>query len=447
MKNKKVIKGATRRSFLKSTGTATAGIFLAAPAFTIAGSPQNYSQKLALNGGPKAVTATSKGATTWPRYGAEEEKAVLEVLRAPDYKPIDLLEEDWKKHFNLPYCKAHFNGTSAITAMFFALGLPPGSEIMVPCSTFWATITPMRFFGLVPVMVDINPVTLNFDLEDAKKKLTKNTKAVFPVHYLGMPADMDRISDFCKEKGIIVLEDACHAHGASMHGKFMGAWGRMACFSFQASKPLPSIEGGMGNYQNQEDYERASILGHYEIASKLKGENKKYSYGLGMKLRMHPMAAALARCQLAVMDSRNTVLKKQVRKLNDRITKLPGLYEQQNRPDVDRVFYSSNRFLLNEKEAGMSRDACVKALKAEGVSAGAAGAQFLLDNAIFHEAEWWHHMPVMANNYPGAKEVDNGGISLPFFTKEMPELNDQYIAAFEKVWAHRKELATGKIKD
>jgi dTDP-4-amino-4,6-dideoxygalactose transaminase len=445
MKNKtdKTKTLASRRGFLKSSGTAAAGLLLTPPVVTFAGSSQKNKEVLALKGGPKAVTASHDDSTTWPRYGTEEEKAVLAVLRDPDYKPNDLLEDEWKKQFNLQFCKAHFNGTSAITAMFFALNLPKGSEIMVPCATFWATITPMRFFGLVPVMVDINPVTLNFDLEDARRKLTKNTKAVFPVHYMGMPADMDHISEFCKEKGLIVLEDACHAHGASMHGKFMGAWGRMACFSFQASKPLPSIEGGMGNYQNQDDFERATILGHYEWASRLKGDDKKYSYGLGMKLRMHPMAAALARCQLSLLTKRNAILKAQVRKLNDRITKLPGLYEQQNRPDVDRVYYAGNRFLLNEAEAGMTREACIKALKAEGVSIGAAGAQFLCDNPIFHEAEWWHHMPVMADNYPGAREVDKRGLSLPFFTKEMPELTEQYISAFEKVWAHRKEL--GKI--
>jgi perosamine synthetase len=430
----------TRRGFIKSSGVATAGLILTPPTIAFAKSSQKEQEKLALNGGPKVVTASHDDSETWPRYGAEEEKAVLDVLRNPSYKPNDAFEEAWKKHFNLPFCKAHYNGTSAITAMFFALKLPAGSEIMVPCSTFWATITPMRFFGLVPVMIDINPVTLNFDIEDARRKLTKNTKAVFPVHYLGMPADMDYISEFCKEKGLIVLEDACHAHGASMHGKFMGAWGRMACFSFQASKPLPAIEGGMGNYQNQEDFETATILGHYEWASKLKGNNKKYGYGLGMKLRMHPVAATLAKCQLDVLDKRNAILKAQVRKLNDRITKLPGLYEQQNRPDVDRVYYASNRFLLNETEAGMSRDACVKALKAEGVAAGAAGAQFLCKNPIFHEAEWWHHLPVMADRFPGAEEVDKRGISLPFFTKEVPELNEQYIKAFEKVWAHRKEL-------
>ncbi len=441
-KTNKMKTAKTRRTFIKSTGVAAGGLLLAPSTISLAGTRQKDKEALALNGGAKAITASHDDATTWPRYGAEEEKAVLEVLRKPSYTPIDALEEDWKKHFNLPYCKAHFNGTSSITAMYFALDLPAGSEIMVPCSTFWAQITPMRFFDLVPVLIDINPVTLNMDVEDLKRKLTKNTKAVFPVHYLGMPADMDYISDFCKEKGLFLLEDACHSHGASMHGKFMGAWGRMACFSFQASKPLPAIEGGMGNYQNQDDYERATILGHYTFAKRFKGATiyNKYKYGLGMKLRMHPMAAALARCQLVKLDKRNAVLKAQVRRLNDRITQLPGLYEQQNRQDVDRVYYAGNQFLLNETEAGMSRDACIEALKAEGVSCRAGGAQFLCNDPIFHEAKWWHHLPVMADKFPGAAKVEKSGIRLDFFTREMPELNEQYITAFEKVWEHRKEL-------
>lgn len=429
----------TRRSFLTSTGAAAAGLCL-----TGTGTANAQGGGLAVKGGPKAVTASHEDATTWPRYGAEEEQAVLELVRNPNYGPIEALESEWKKQFKLPYCKAHYNGTSAITAMFFALDLPPGSEIMVPCSTFWATIMPMRFFGLVPVFVDIHPRTLNFDLEDAKRKLTKNTKAMFPVHYLGLPADMDHICDFCREKGLIALEDACHAHGASLHGKPMGAWGRMACFSFQASKPLPAIEGGMGNYQNQEDYERAATLGHYECPPKFAAGSKYAKYGgtgLGLKLRMHPMAAALARCQLQKLGKRNADGNAQTRRLNVRLTQLPGLYEQQNRPDVERVFYHSNRFLLNETEAGMSRAACLKALKAEGVSVGAAGAQFQCGHPAYHEAQWWHHLPVIADRYPGAEEVDRRGISLPYFTKDVPELVDQYIQAFEKVWAHRKELA------
>jgi dTDP-4-amino-4,6-dideoxygalactose transaminase len=427
----------TRRNFLQSTGAVAAGLYL-----TRAASAQGGT--LAVNGGAKAVTASHDDATSWPRYGAEEEQAVLDLVRNPNYGPIEAFENEWKQQFNLPYCKAHYNGTSAITAMFFALDLPPGSEIMVPCSTFWATIMPMRFFDLVPVFVDIHPRTLNFDVEDAKRKLTKNTKAMFPVHYLGLPADMDQIGDFAQQKGLIVLEDACHAHGASLQDKPMGTWGRMACFSFQASKPLPAIEGGMGNYQNREDYERAATLGHYECPPTFAAGSNYAKYagtGLGLKLRMHPMAAALARCQLKKLLQQNAAGVAQTRRLNDRLIQLPGLYEQQNRPDVQRVFYNQNRFLVNETEAGMSRAACIEALKAEGVSVGAAGAQFQCDHAAYHEAQWWHHLPVIADRYPGADEVNRRGISLPYFTKDVPELVDQYSEAFEKVWTHRKELA------
>jgi dTDP-4-amino-4,6-dideoxygalactose transaminase len=429
----------TRRSFLQ-----TGGVLAAGACWPRTSRGATNGQGLALNGGPKAVTASHADATTWPRYGTEEEQAVLDLVRKPSYAPIEALEQQWKAQFQLPYCKAHYNGTSAITAMFFALDLPPGSEIMVPCSTFWATIMPMRFFGLVPIFIDIHPRTLNFDIEDAKRKLTKRTKALFPVHYLGMPADMDAISAFAQQKGLIVLEDACHAHGASMHGRPIGAWGRMACFSFQASKPLPAIEGGMGNYQHREDYERAATLGHYECPAKFPKGSKYGKYGgtgLGLKLRMHPMAAALACCQLQKLAQRNADGIAQTRRLNDRLTKLPGLYEQQNRPDVERVFYAANRFLFNETEAGMSRAACIKALRAEGVEIGAAAAQFQCNNPAYHEPQWWHHLPVIAERFPGAEEVNRRGLALPYFTKNVPELVDQYIAAFEKVWAHRKELA------
>jgi len=164
-----------RRYFLAGTGTAAAVV-------TMAAANSGFKEKLALFGGPKSVTHPHDDATRWPRYGREEEEAILELIRHPSYDPNKALEEDWKTFLNVPYAKAHFNGTSALTSMFFALNLPPGSEILVPSYTFFATILPMRLFGLVPVFVDINPRTLNMDPEDAKKRLTPRTKAVLPVH-------------------------------------------------------------------------------------------------------------------------------------------------------------------------------------------------------------------------------------------------------------------------
>lgn len=426
----------TRRGFVKSASVVAAGVALAGPLAR---------ETLALAGGPKAVTyPTDKHAQAdhWPLYGPQDEQAVLEVIRRPSYRPIDDFEKDWQQYLNVPYVKAHCNGTSALASMYFALDLPAGSEILVPSYTFFATIMPMRLFGLVPVFVDINPRTLNFDLDDAKRRLTKNTKAMVPVHWLGRPCEMDDIQAFARAKGLIVLEDAAHAHGASMQGKKMGAWSRMAIFSYQTSKPLPMIEGGMGIYQDRADYERATTFGNYDLPGRFPQDSPCRPYqgtGLGLKFRMHPVSAALGRVQLRELDRRNAMITAQVRRLNDRLCALPGLYEQGARQDMQRVYYAWNMLFLDEAQAGMSRAACVKALKAEGVRASAYQYRLQHQSAVYAQPQWWHHPPQIPQ-LPGSEQANQTAIGLPLFTSEVPELIEQYAVAFEKVWAHRRQL-------
>ncbi len=429
--------GTSRRGFLKTAGVAAAGLTLASQR-----AARGAAETLAINGGPAAVPAPDTDAWRWPRYGEVEEQAVLELLRSPNYSPIDELEAEWCDYLDVPYAKAHCNGTSALASMFFALNLPPGSEIMVPSYTFFATIVPMRLFGLVPVFVDINPRTLNFDLDDAKKRLTPRTKAVLPVHWIGLPCDMDAISDWAEEKGLIVLEDAAHAHGAKLKDKYMGAWSEMAIFSYQMSKPLPAIEGGMGTYKSQEYYDRATIFGHYQ-APGIPDDSDYKQYlgtGLGLKLRMHPMAAVLARCQLKGLEERVSAGLAQTRRLNDVLTQLPGLYEQTSgRSDVRRIHYEWNMLFIDEQEAGVSRDAVVRALKAEGVRADALSYRLQHKQPLYTEAAYWHHLPEIPE-LPGSDTANATSIALPYFTREAPDMVEQYIKAFEKVWAHRNEL-------
>lgn len=427
----------SRRGFLKTTGAAAAGAAMLRPAASQA------AQTLALNGGTKAVTAPHADAARWPLYGQEEEEAIVALLRNPGYGPNAELEKAWQAYFKVPYVKAYCNGTGALACMFFALDLPEGSEILVPSYTFFATIVPMRLFGLVPVFVDIHPHTMNFDLNDAKKRLTKNTRAVLPVHWFGNPCDMDEICDWAREKGLIVLEDAAHSQGASLKGKLTGTWSEMSITSFQQSKPLPGIEGGMGMYQKQEHYERAVALGHYDVPRSYPQDSlyRKYAVsGMGLKLRMHPMCAALARVQLKHLDQRNAEGAAQTRALNARLTQLPGLYDQKTRPDAQRLYYAQNTMFINEAEAGMTREAAVKALRAEGVAARAYSYPLQHKLALYAEAEWWHHKPTIPDVLPGSEECNATAISLPYFTKPVPDLVDQYVKAFEKVWAHRKDL-------
>ncbi|HOB73977.1 MAG TPA: DegT/DnrJ/EryC1/StrS family aminotransferase [Phycisphaerae bacterium] len=428
----------TRRNFLKTTGAAAVGL----SAGTRFAAGQNTEQ-LALHGGPKAVTLSDEAATRWPLYGKEEEEAVLALVRNPGYGVIKEFEKEWADFHGMPYAKAHFNGTSALTSMMFALDLPPGSEVLVASYSTWFPLVPARFFGLVPRFVDVDPRTINIDVEDAKKRLTKNTRAILAVHWYGVPCEMDRIVEFAKEHDLIVLEDCSHAHGAAVKGKLVGTWGRMSAFSLQMGKPLPAIEGGMAMYHTREDFERATVYGNYDLPNTFPADSpyrKYHGTAFGSKLRIHPMAAALARCQLKRLKEYNTAGVAQLRRLNDRLTQLPGLTEQYARPDMDRVVYANNLLFIDEAKAGMSREAAVAALRAEGVPVGVYKWVLLHTMPLFQEAKWWHHLPENPGELPGSNQVNKTLIKLPHLTREAPELVDQWVRAFEKVWAHRKQI-------
>lgn len=405
-------------------------------------------EALAAYGGAPAVTfpsSTLKELTKWPRYGAAEKEALHALIEENTfYNALPAFENDWKEYTKSPYVKAHMNGSSALTSMYFALDLPAGSEIMVPSYTFFATCLAMRFFGLVPVFVDIDPKTACFDLEDAMKKLTPRTKAVVAMHSWGLPCEMDKIAGWCHEKGLILLEDAAHAHGAWMQGKAMGTWGVMGIYSFQASKVLPTVEGGMGMYQTRGYYERAAAFGHYEDPVKFAKDSPVRAYegtGFGQKYRMHPFAAAVARVQLRGLEERNAVSNGNVKRMNERLCQLPGLSEPRCRADQKRVYYNANMLFVDAAKAGFNRDQLMRALKAEGVRVTMWDYPEQHKLKIYSEAKWWHHAPVIPASMPGDAQVNGTHIMLPLIHGEAPELIEQYGKAFEKVWARRTEVS------
>ena len=437
----------TRRAFFQAGAATVAG--LGAAGGRLVASTQDT---LALNGGSKAVTYPADqhaALRRWPRYGAAEKRVLHELIdNTADsggfYKELPEFEKEWKEYTRSPFVKAHMNGSSALTSMYFALDLPPGSEILVPSYDFFSDCLAMRFFGYVPVFVDIDPRTACFDLADAKRKLTKETRALVPMHAWGLPCELDHLQDFANQKGLILLEDAAHSHGASMQGKKTGTWGQMAIFSFQGSKPLPGVEGGMGMYQTREYYERAAAFGHYEDPVTFPKDSPVRAYegtGFGQKYRMHPFAAAVLRQQLKGLDERNAVVSKNVRALNDRLKQLPGISEPRCRPDQERVYYYKSMLFLEEARAGFKRAAMLKALQAEGVPVSMWDYPEQHKLKIYSESKWWHHAPKIPPSMPGNTQVNGTHFFMPLLHGDAPELIDQFVKAFEKVWAHRAELA------
>ena len=200
----------------------------------------------------------------------------------------------------------------------------------------------------------------------------------------------------------------------------------------------------MGMYQTREYYERAAAFGHYEDPPKFPEDSPYRRYhgtGFGQKYRIHPLAAALARQQLKGLDQRNAEIAAQVRRLNDRLVQLPGLSEPYCRPDQQRVYYSVNMLFLNEAKARFARAALCKALQAEGVEASPGTYPEQHQFAIYSEAKWWHHPPEVPKVLPGCAQVNRDCVYLPLWRADVGELVDQYVKAFEKVWAHGQELA------
>ena len=153
------------------------------------------------------------------------------------------------------------------------------------------------------------------------------------------------------------------------------------------------------------------------------------------------LAAALGRQQLKSLDRLNALVEKNVKTMNRHLTELEGVSEPLCRPDQQRVYYHRNLLFVDFKALGFSREALIRALKAEGVDVNFWDYPEQHKLKIYSEAKWWHHPPVIPASMPGNAYVNANHIFLPLFYEEAPDVIEQYVKAFQKVWSHRKELA------
>ena len=200
----------------------------------------------------------------------------------------------------------------------------------------------------------------------------------------------------------------------------------------------------MGLYKTRDLYERATMFGNYELPHTFPPDSPYRKYqgtGMGLKLRIHPLAAAIARKQLPKVAAQNVLVDKQTTHLNQRLAELPGISYPYVRPDAKRVYWASNTLFIDEQKAGAPIPELIKALNAEGVHASPGAYDEQHKYVLYHEAKWWHHPVVIPTDLNGTTEVNKRSVHIPIFRTEAPELVDQYVRAFEKVWAHRTELS------
>jgi dTDP-4-amino-4,6-dideoxygalactose transaminase len=247
-------------------------------------------------------------------YGEAEEAAVLEVLRRRWLtmgEVTQAFEAEFASFSGAKHVFAVSNATVALHMACLALGIGPGDEVIVPALTFVATVNSVVYTGAQVRFADIVGVDeLNISPDDIERQITPRTKAISVVHYGGYPCRMDAICKIAANHGLAVIEDAAHAPGAYLHGKHLGTWGDIGCFSFFSNKNLSTGEGGMLVTDRDDVAEKVRLYRSHGMTSLTwdRHQGHAYSYDvveLGYNYRIDEIRSALGRVQLGKLTANN----------------------------------------------------------------------------------------------------------------------------------------------
>jgi perosamine synthetase len=424
------------------------------------------SSTLALLGGPKAVTCDPGDLFTWPIITREDEEAVLDVLHRRAMSSSDVtqaFEKEFAAWQGRRFALGFSSGTAAIQAAMFACGVGVGDEVISQSMTYWATCLQAFSLGGTVVFAEIHPRTLTLDPADVERRITKRTKAIVVVHYLGHPADMDAIMAVARKHKVAVIEDVSHAQGGMYKNRKLGTFGDVAAMSLMTGKSLAIGEAGILVTDDRGRYERASALGHYErFNDTIESPELKPWIGLplgGYKYRMHQMSSAVGRVQLRHYDERVADIQAAMNGFWDRLEGTPGIAAHRPPKGSGSTmggWYAAHGLYRPEDLGGLSASRYCEALRAEGVGEASPGANRLLHlHPLFNDADvYGHGKPTRIAHSdrdlrqpPGSLPVTEAAVDrvvwIPWFKKPLFELIDEYVAAYRKVSAGYRDLLAG----
>ena len=377
-------------------------------------------EKLALKGGTPVRT---RPFPPWPVFDEAEEEALLRVLHSGKWwqfaygEGVELIaaprgqtraevtrfQEEFAAAHDCRFGIAAANGTATLELILRAMDIGPGDEVIVPPYTFIASASSILQVGAVPIFVDIDAETYNLDPRRIEEAITPRTRALMPVHFAGQSADMDAINALAARRGLRVLEDAAHAHGAEWRGRKCGALGAAGSFSFQASKNMTAGEGGI---ITTNDEALAVLCNSYLWAGRQAGRPWYEHYRLGWNYRMTEFQGALLRIQLRRLQEQTARRDANGRYLAERLRReVPGLIPV--RVDERATRLAWHLFICRYQPAafgGLSRADFIQALNAEGVPCLGGYVHPLYRNPMFLEKDFWKGgFPCVP---PFAREID-----------------------------------------
>jgi dTDP-4-amino-4,6-dideoxygalactose transaminase len=356
-----------------------------------------------------------------PSIAEDAIKEVVESIRsgwlAMGPKTIRF-EENFSKFTGASWSLSVNSATAGLHTVLLALGIGPGDEVITTPMTFAATVNTIMFIGAKPVLADIDRNSLNIDPDNIEKAVTKNTKAIIPVHFAGMPCDMDRIEAIADKYGLAVIEDAAHALGASYKGRMIGAdrgKRRASVFSFHPTKNITTGEGGMICTGDEEMAEKAAVLRQNGMS---KGAWNRYAakgsanYDIffpGLKYTMMDIQAAIGDSQLRELASFNAKRKEIVSFYMEELPKAKGLILP--KPATWEHEHSWHIFtpFIDIDSLGMSRDDFMSEMKKRNIGT-ALHYQAIHLFTCYKEATGLDR-----GSLPEAEYVSDRIVSLPLF--------------------------------
>ena len=323
------------------------------------------------------------------------------------------LEEEISAYCGAGYGVGVSSGTDALLVSLMAADVGPGVEVITSTYTFFATAGSIHRAGATPVFVDIDMATFNIDLEQVEAAITRETRAVIPVHLFGQMVDMDGLTEIARRHGIVIIEDAAQAIGAERNGRRAGAEGSFGCFSFFPSKNLGAFgDGGMVVTSDGEMAERLRVLQNH-------GAQPKYHHKLvGGNFRLDALQAAVLRIKLKYLDSwtearqRNAAryreLFDQARLVSD--APADGIVLPFEEPDARHIY---NQFVIRTTE----RDSLSAHLRSQGI-----GCEIYYPEPL-HVQECFGFLGYARSRLPVSIEAAATSLALPIY----PELTDRQL--------------------
>jgi dTDP-4-amino-4,6-dideoxygalactose transaminase len=332
--------------------------------------------------------------------------------------PIADFERKFAALSGTRYALAMNSGTATLHSAYYAVGVKPGSEVIIPSYTFFASAAPILQCGGTPVFCDVDARTLTADPDDVERRITSRTRAICVVHMWGNPAALDRLSDIARRHDLALIEDCSHAHGASYQGRPVGSWGDVGCFSLQGAKAVSGGEAGVAVTDDPVLFDRMLLLGQYGRLKKgqAAGTFETDYLSLGVKYRPHLYAILLANGSLARLKELNRRRRRNYDILGQELADFPAVAPIQTTPGAVRGGFLE--FILRYDPSlagGLSRRAFIEAAVAEGVPV--APERY---SAIGKRGRMLHQSPIFTGRDVYAIAQGSAQAALPAVDPELP---------------------------